>query len=297
MPTFEFGTWWQFGLFSSFMAAGFLLVNQHYKLRSSTLMLWRGFGVAAVFAPFMFYAGLPTDPMFYYAVVAQGIIVSIHDRLSIESTARFGAGITSRLLPVGIWITFVLWLFMKPAYRASLFDNPEKLLAVCVALFVAVIAMFFIRKDAISKEAALFLLPCVLFFGLIDIFNKTAMDAAGDAVSGAYAYGCLMSLVVGVCTVIFRRFSEHKKVAFAEAFQGRALKCGLILIIFMVTAMFAKNIAMFGTANPAYVGLLALSCPIWIAGYNRVVGHQDKTNLWAGMLFVLSAALLIAFTR
>ena len=297
MAELQFGAWWHYGLFSSFMAAGFLLTNQHYKLRSSTLMLWRGFGVAAVFLPFMLYAGLPTNPVFYYAVVAQGVIVSIHDRLSIESTARFGAGITSRLLPVGIWITFVLWLLMKPAYRASLIDNPEKMVAVCGALLVAVVAMFFLRKDAISKEAALFLLPCVLFFGLIDIFNKTAMDAAGDAVKGAYAYGCLMSLVVGICTLFFRKFAEHKKVAFMEAFQGRALKCGLILIVFMVTAMFAKNLAMFGAANPAYVGLLALSSPLWIAVYNRLTGHRDKTNLWAGMLFVLSAALLIAFTR
>ena len=93
------------------------------------------------------------------------------------------------------------------------------------------------------------------------------------------------------------RFIEGRSLNLAEAFTPHALKGGLIITLSMVLLMVTKNFAMYLTPNPAYVGLLTLFCPIWIALYNRLTGHTDKTNLWAGMLFVLSAAVLIAFTN
>ena len=297
MNQFAVGSWWHYGLFTSFMAAGFLLANQHYKLNAGTLMLWRGFGVALAFLPFMLLSQQPTDPTFYYAVIAQGLIVSIVDRITITSASRFGAGITSRLLPIGVWVTFVIWLVMKPAYFYSLTHDMTKLAAVTGAIVVAVVAMFFMRRDTVSKEALMFLLPNIFLFGVIDVLNKTAIDASGDPVTGAYAYGFWLSLIVGVCTLLSRRILGQKKLNLHEAFEPRTIKCGLMMVAFMLLAMFSKNLGMFKAANPAYIGLLTLSTPIWIAFYNRFTGHKDKSNLWAGMLFVLSAAVLIAFTK
>lgn len=288
--------WWGWGLFTSVMIACFLLVNQHFKLRPSTLMLWRGFGVSAAFLPLILMNEHPTNPWFYVTAIVLGALVSLYDRATIHSAGTFGAGVTSRLMPLGIWMSFIIWLFLKPAYRQGLVDDPQKLLAVIVALLVAVVAMFFLRKDAISKEAALYLLPFIFIAGILDVLNKVAMNMNTDPVMAAFSYGFWLSFSCGVSTVILRWF-EGRNFALREAFAPHAIKGGLLLTFAMTTLMVAKNFAMFSTPNPAYVGLLTLFCPIWIALYNRATGHQDKTNLWAGMLFVVSAGVLIAFTR
>lgn len=288
--------WWGWGLITSLMVACFLLVNQHYKLKSSTLMLWRGFGVALGFLPLVILTDQPDNPWFYVITISLGILVSLYDRASIHSASQFGAGVTSRLMPLGIWMSFMMWLFLKPSYRQSLIDDPHKLIAVIVALMVAVVAMFFLRKDAISKEAALYLLPFIFVSGILDVFNKVAMNMTLNPIYGAFNYGFWLSLACGVGTVGVRLY-EGRGIALKEAFHPHAIKGGLMLVSAMLILMVTKNFAMYETPNPAYVGLLTLFCPIWITLYNRITGHQDKTNLWAGMLFVVSAAVLIAFTN
>ena len=163
------------------------------------------------------------------------------------------------------------------------------------AVLVAVVAVFFLRKDAISKEAALYLLPFIALSGVLDVFNKVAMHLTEAPIAGALSYGFWLSLACGVGTLGLR-FLEGRAINLAEAFTPHALKGGLVLALSMVLLMISKNFAMYLTPNPAYVGVLTLFCPIWVALYNRLTHHKDTTNLWAGLLFVLSAGILIVFT-
>lgn len=296
MAGIAFLPWWVWGFFTSLMVATFLLINQHFKLKPSTLMLWRGFGVAAAFLPFVLFSTPPKNPLFYVITLIMGLLVAVYDRASLKSASTFGAGVTSRLLPMGIWVSFIVWLFLKPAYRQSLLDDPQKLVAVVVALLVAGVAVFFLRKDAISKEAALYLLPFIALSGVLDVFNKVAMNMTENPIMGAFSYGFWLSFACG-CGTLGLRFLEGRHMHLAEAFTPHALKGGLILALSMVLLMISKNFAMYLTPNPAYVGLLTLFCPIWVALYNRLTHHTDTTNLWAGLLFVLSAAVVIAFTH
>lgn len=293
----NFFDWWAHGLISSFCGAGFLLVNQHFKMRASTLMLWRGFGVALAYLPLAMAVLWPTNPVFYVATIATGVIVSFFDKLCIESSAKFGAGVTSRLLPLGVWLTFFMYLFVNPAHATHLLNNPASTLGILAAMAMGVGAMLFLRRDVVSRQAVLFLAPALVLAGFIDLFNKIAMGAAPDPLSGAFVYGLLMSFTIGIVTVIRRRFFEEKKVDFKQTFARGVYRGGLLVVMFIVAGMINKNIAMFFTPNPAFVGVLALSAPLWIAFYNKLTGHRDKANVWAGMLFVLSAALLVLLTR
>ena len=293
----NFLDWWAHGLITSLSVAGFLLVNQHYRMRASTLMLWRGFGVALAFLPFALCASWPQNPVFYGAVLSGGIVVSFFDKLCVESAGKFGAGVTSRLLPMGVWLTFFMYMVINPESAVALMANPQKTAGILGAMVLGIGTLFFLRRDAVSKQALLFLAPAMVMVGFIDLFNKIAMDAADAPLSSAFVYGFIMSLTVGVVTVLRRRFFEEKQVNFRQCFAVDVWRGGLLVVICLTVAMVNKNIAMFFTPNPAYVGMLTLSSPLWIALYNKLTGTRDTTNVWAGMLFVLSAVLLMFFTR
>ncbi len=289
--------WPIYGLLTSFSMALFFLVNQHFHLKASTLMLWRGFGVAVIFLPLALLVPWPQDPVFYWLMVAQSIAVGVHDRFTIESSSRFGAGVTSRLLPIGVWLTFAIWLVLKPSYREDLFSNDLKAFGVIAALSVAVAAMLFIRKDYVSKQAIIYLAPAIFLLGIIDALNKAVIDASGHPIYGAIVYGFLLGVGIGIVTIITRLVIENRTIDIKEMFDKKAIKGGLIISGIVLVVTINKGIAMFYTPNPAYVGLIILAAPIWIAGYNKITGHKDKSNLWAGMLFVLSAVLLVLLTK
>lgn len=292
----NFLDWWAHGLISSFCGAGFLLVNQQFKMRASTLMLWRGFGVALAYVPLAMMVPWPTNPVFYVATVTMGIIVSFFDKMCLESSAKFGAGVTSRLLPLGVWLTFFLYLFVDPTHARALLANPAQAGGIIGAMALGIGAIFFLRKDVVSVAAFKFMAPALVMVGLIDVINKIAMTSSPNPLSGAFVYGLIMSITIGVVTVVRRRFFEEKRVDFMQSFARRVFKGGLLVVMFIVLGMINKNIAMFYTPNPAYVSVLALSSPLWIALYNKLTGHKDKANIWAGFLFVFSAALLILLT-
>ena len=292
-----FFDWWAHGLIASFCVTGFLLVNQHFRMRASTLLLWRGFGVAIAFAPLALAVPWPTNPVFYMATGTAGVIATFFDKYIIESSGRFGAGVTSRLLSLGVWVTFFMYLLINPEHAEQLMAHPQKTAGIFGAMLLGVGAVFFLRNDALSKQAIVFLAPALALVGFIDLINKLAMNASENPLSGAFVYGFLTSLTIGVGTVIRRRFFEEKRLDFKQCFAKEVFWGGVLMVVFMTVAMINKNIAMFFTPNPAYVGILALSSPLWIVFYNKWVGHEDKTNVWAGFLFVLSAILLIILTR
>lgn len=290
--------WWAFALITSLSAAGVMTVNQHYKLRPSTLMLWRGFGVAAAFLPAAMVVYWPSAPTFYLAVGLLGLLVSVADRLALTCAGRYGAGATTRILPLCVWVSFTLWLILKPAYRADLFSHPGRAAGIMAALGLAVLAMLLMRKNPLSRAALLLLAPAIGLMGLVDVLNKTAMDAAAENLTGGVViYGFLLSLIAGFATLAQRYLREDKQLDLHEVFTPQARRAGAVLVAFMIAAMASKNVAMHLTPNPAYVGMLALASPLWVAVWNRLSKYQDQTNPWAGLLFIASAVLLIVLTR
>jgi len=289
--------WWPWAVLKSLGAAGFVLVNQQAQLTGSTLMFWRGFGVAAALLPLLFILPLPQDPVFYYAIIANGFLVGVSDTMVFNSARTFGAGPTSRLLPMGVWIGFILWLSVAPDYRASLLAEPLRFVGVVGAVIMAVAAMSFFRKDPISTSALKFLLPVILLAGFIDIINKTAMDHAHDALwGGIAAYGFVVSFIAGSVSMA-GRYWQTRKLQVHEFFAPHAVKSGVAMMGVIILTMATKNMAMYLTPNPTYVTIISFSAPLWVLAFNKVRGVPDKSNIWAGLLFVLSAVTLITLSR
>jgi hypothetical protein len=285
--------WWPWAVLKSMGSAGFVLVNQQAGLTGSTLMFWRGFGVALALLPLMLAVTLPVSPVFWAAVVANGVLVGISDTMVFNSARRFGAGPTSRLTPMGIWIGFALWLAIAPDYRAALLAEPLRFAGVLLAVVLAVAAMAFFRKDPVSRGALRFLVPVILLAGIIDVINKTAMDNTGaSVVGGIVAYGFTVSLIAGSVSML-GRYWQTRRLNAAEFFTPHAAKYGLLMMGVIILTMATKNMAMHLTPNPTYVGVIALSAPLWVLAFNKLRGIPDRSNIWAGVLFVAASALLI----
>lgn len=49
------------GLIYGFFTAVYTIFNQHYKLNAYLLGMWRGWGIAFCFAPFLYFLGFPSS--------------------------------------------------------------------------------------------------------------------------------------------------------------------------------------------------------------------------------------------
>ncbi|MBI1363972.1 MAG: hypothetical protein GC134_08290 [Proteobacteria bacterium] len=289
--------WWPWAILKSLGAAGFVLVNQQAGLTGSTLMFWRGFGVALALLPVVCLIPLPDSPIYYAAILTNGVLVGISDTMVFNSARQFGAGPTSRLSPMGIWIGFALWLAIAPDYRMALLAEPVRFAGVVLAVVMAVSAMAFFRKDPISASAIRFLVPVIVMGGFIDILNKTAMSHVGDALwGGIVGYGFTVSLMAGTVSMA-GRWWQTRRLRVHEFFTPHAIKYGLVMMVVILTTMVTKNMAMHLTPNPTYVTTISLAAPLWVMAFNKMRGVTDRSNIWAGILFVASAILLIWLGR
>ncbi len=64
-----------------------------------------------------------------------------------------------------------------------------------------------------------------------------------------------------------------------------------------ITHIATKNIAYTYVVNPAYVTLIGLSTPLFVAIFYHLTKRQDDTDSIAGFGIVISAVFLIILTR
>jgi len=271
--------------------AGYMLVNQHYRLDARALLLWRYFGVAAVMGLFLPFATLP-QPGFWLLIVPLSMIFSIGDRYLFRSAATFGAGVTSRVLPTSVFISFGGWFLLHPEALDPLLAEPWSLIGVAAALSGLVLGGVFLRRDAVSREAMIALAPMVLVAGTVDLLNKSTMAETSGLVSGVLWYGAVGSGLGGVwqllaIVLLDRRFDWSTVAA------PRMVQAGWLIVLVTVALMSTRCAAMLLTPNPGYVAGLMLTASLWVMVYNRLRGVPDSSPVLPGLGIVAAAAVLI----
>ena len=56
------------GLIYGFFTAVYTIFNQHYKLNAYLLGMWRGWGIAFCFAPFLYFLGFPSSAYSWFLI-------------------------------------------------------------------------------------------------------------------------------------------------------------------------------------------------------------------------------------
>ena len=270
-----------------------LLYTQAANLKGSDVIFWRGVGPVLALLPFLFFIPWPSSPTFYVATITIGLIVSVFDRMILESAVMFGAGVTSRLLPLSTVGVFIIWLIIDSGERASLFADPVRASAIFACLALSTLSLALLKKCDVSKKALLFLLPTVAMAVAIDTLNKLAMDSMDVAfMHGMSVYIMIVSAFAGMGALVGRRL-KRKKWDFAPLFTIKHYKaCGVITCI-ILGAMAAKGWGVINTPNPAYVTSIGMSSSLWVLVIGRAAKLKDEGKVLAGLLFVASAIALV----
>ena len=67
------------GLVYGFFSALYTMVNQDRKFNGYILGIWRGYGIALVFLPFLFFLPVQTSAYNWFLLIFQGWLIGIYD--------------------------------------------------------------------------------------------------------------------------------------------------------------------------------------------------------------------------
>lgn len=285
-------TWWQCALLLSLCAAAIKLVNQHFKQPAMPLMVWRGFGVASLAAPFFFVFGVPTSPLFWGLSAVNGVLAGFFDQRVFSAAARFGAGGLSRILALSTPVMFFLWWALHPEEAIHLAQFPWRLLAVLFFLSLCTGAAFILRRDAFDRTVFMYVLPAVICAAVLTIINKTAMSI-GDFWVAATGYIVTVSFVAGAVNLmaLLRKGWQHPET---QSVLSRPVAiAGGLIVLFNITGMVLLASGLNNAPNPAFVGALITLDPLWIYMFNKWRKIPDDTHVAAGFVLLAGAIGLI----
>lgn len=283
--------WWLFALLQPIGFAFSTLVNQIYKKPGSAVVSLRSTLVLLALLPFTFFVEMPSQPIFYIASFTAAILAFIADSLIMNSSAKFGAGTTSRILPMAPLGGFILWLIVHPESFYKFLDYPAISAAIVLSLLTCSYAISHLQKCDISKKALIYLLPVIVCFSINDVMNKTAQDNSG-LMSGVVWYTFFLSII----SILSGTLVQIKnKTLLASLKDKDLLKAGFFVGIFYFIAIMGRNLSMVYTENPAYTSIIAGGAPLILFVYHKIFNIEDKANVKAGLLFTAGVLSLIFF--
>lgn len=301
--------WAWFSFISAVFSAGFYLVNQYWRMPGDLLVFTMRVMVVLLMTPFVIALDWPQDPRFYATVAVTVFVGTSADVRTFNASAKFGAGMVSRLMPVTVLIAFFLWFAVRPSLFFEYIASPLLTFGILVSLAACVYFSMRLNRCEVSRSAMVFMTPALAGYTVTTVLNKYAMDlgAADAGFSGVvYGYMYIQSLiaifVVGPYILWQRREKPVPLVQTVPAVSPPPtpfrplLAASFAAAVVWVSHMVFKNFAMAYSESPSYQAAINLTAPVMIAAVYRMVGHKEETDVKAGMGIVAAALLLVVVT-
>ena len=288
-------SWVLLALVATVTTAGMALISEFQKQPTIPRLFWlRLFSLIGVL-PFSFFIQWPSDPAFYIYMMAISVLICGSDALYYDAAKNSGAGATTRIEPLSVLMTFVVWTLMTPVQMDHYIGHPLIGLGISACFAGAGYCALRLRHCAVSFPVMKKLAPVIVTMTFVSILGKKAMDAGGLPQDAAVAY-----LVVQVSfIVVFYGVSSVVAPARTGSLKPNRplLLSALMMAICSVVHIASKNIAYTHVPNPAYVTIIGLTAPLMVVAAYRVIGKREEADIRAGLGIVVSAALLIALTK
>jgi hypothetical protein len=240
--------------------------------------------------PIAFIYPWPTNPVFYYAVAATVPIVTFTDSIQFQANRKFRAGVVSRLLPISIFIIFVGWLLLEPSQIYDYIDNPTIGTVIIISLCAIVFFASRLRHCEVSKTAFLYILPVILFNGVVTMLNKISMDHA------ALHQGVLFYILLqgsGTAALALGR-DMFKKRSLKKLFHKKLIVAGIFIGCFIMMGTAFKGYGLRAVDNPAYFAAVGMLSPFWIICIYKIIGKKEQNiDVRSGVFLVLSVIALV----
>ncbi len=285
------------GLVYGFFTALYTLVNQQYKFNGYILGIWRGFGIALIFLPFLFFLPVQTSAYNWFLLIFQGWLIGIYDSHLFFASADFGAGPTSRTMAVTALVTTVLWWIITPHLFFDLAENGNVFITLLLVLFGFTVSYWYMIKSPVSKAVAEYMTPAVFALAGMSIATKEIAMMGQNVWANIAYYLVVATFVSGLYNTIF--FIKHNRPGFKgffkQVFNRKIVSVGVYIISFSAALIASKTMAMRLAPNPGYVVALVLTAPVFVFVLNKYNKIPDNVSVKAGfaMLFFLVLLMLL----
>ncbi len=285
------------GLLYGFFTALYTLVNQKYKLNGYLLGIWRGFGIAVFFIPFMPLFPVPTSMYYWSLLIIQGILIGFYDSHLFFASAKYGAGPTSRVMVLTTLITTVLWWMITPHEFIKLFDDGTVFITLVLVLFGFTLSYWQMLKSPVNKEIVTYMAPVILALAFMSIITKDIAIHGSSTWAAIVYYLSVSTFVSGCYNSFFYAYREKLKVRefFQNIFSPVVVRAGLYIVSFSAALITAKTLALRIAPNPGYVTALLLTSPLFVMASNKYNKVPDTASVKAGifMIFFLIAMMIL----
>ena len=286
------------GLIYGFFTALYTLVNQQHKFNGYVLGVWRGFGIAFVFMPFLFLVPVQTDWRNWVLLILQGILIGIYDSHLFFASARYGAETTSKLMVLSVLATTVMWWLLTPHSFLRLVKNGSVFITLLLAMFGFCVCYWYMMKSKVTQKAFRYMLPAVFALAGMSVATKEIAIMGQNVVSNILYYLVVATFVSGWYNTVLLlknvRFSVSR--ALKLTFSKETMRTGVYLVSFSAALIAAKTMAMRLAPNPGYVVTLLLTAPIFVSLLNGrgQFYHKGAARAgWAMLFFLLLIMLLV----
>ena len=285
------------GLIYGFFMALYTLVNQKHKFNGYVLGVWRGFGIALIFFPFLFVVPLQTDWRNWSLLIIQGILIGVYDSHIFFASARYGAGVTSRLLVLSVLVTTAIWWGLTPKLFVKLLYNESVFITLLLALFGFCVCYWYVMKSKITRDAFFYMIPAILALAGMSIATKEIAMMGQDVWDNILYYLVVSTFISGVynCFLLLKQKQFNVALAMRMIFAKEVVATGIFIVGFSAALIAAKTMAMRLSPNPGYVVALLLTAPIFVYLLTRNSkasgGFTEKAGF--AMLFFLILIMLL----
>lgn len=281
--------WWLFALAQPIGFAGVSILSQYFQHPGTSMAMMRSAFVVICMLPILPFVALPTANEFFIAAAVAACLAFVADSIMMSSFAKYGAGVTSRLLPLSPLVSFVIWAVMNPNIFSQMSENPLVATGLIISICTCVGAIGLLSKCEVSKSAFFYLLPVIAIYGVMDIANKISQDNSGfwnGIIWYTFILAC-MSVIIGIGVNL------KGKTLKSTITNKSIILAGFLVSIAYIIAMIGRNISMVYTPNPAYTSIIAGATPLLIVVYHKIFKIEDKANVKAGLLFAVSILSMI----
>ncbi len=284
------------GLIYGFFTALYTLVNQKKQFNGYVLGIWRGFGIALLFAPWLMTIPLLKDWRSWSLLIAQGIFIGIYDSHIFFASARFGANNTSRLLVLSVLLTTILWWGITPQKFWRLFEDANVFITLSLCIIGFCICYWYMLQSKVSRQALVYMFPAIAALAFMSVATKEIAVISDNVWHGIIYYLTVATSISGCYNLLLLISSKTRREEWLKMiFAPSVIRTGLYIVGFSAALIIAKTLALRISPNPGYVVALLLTAPLFVYVLSPQYKKENKLSEKAGwaMLFFLSLIMLL----
>lgn len=294
-------TWVTFSLMASVMAAVMTQINHHLQMRPSLVILLRSVFTLILVGPIVAQIVWPQNSGFFVYFMLAALCAFAGDLILFEAARRHGGRLTSMFMPVKIIAAFLLWAVIDRVFLAQFFQTPLTSTGILLFLLLSVYAIASLRNCDTSWPAFKKVFLVGIFYTLLDVFIKLGMTGTNFSET-ALLFVFIRALIGVPIAVVMLRYQRENGVRqnwreITTDKRAFLLGVGALLGGISVVNSYSINMGIGLSPNPGYVSVLLLLSVVWLSGYNRLRGYDDRASVKNIALLVVSAAGLILLTR